>query len=371
MSREYKNVLKLKNRVHGPERRENLTKEVLKDSTPLPLPLEYKDIDEEFKRWVDEDLVITFEGEKIPTIALFSNQRFSEYMQTWQNVDAKKNLLLNFKTVTRENNPKAGTIVGNTRNIPGERTYLMQRIESRDRAGRRYYTDYRVKQPFSVDLIYTVSVVTNKYEFLNEFNQMMNDKFKAIDCYIRPNGHFIPMKLGDISDKSEYSVDNRQFYSQSYNITVMAYIMPEDSFIVEERSALRFIGIEGDTVGHSYAEVEELPCNYEKESPYAYLPLNITVHFEPCDSKYQFTMDTDFILKNFETKNVRFFSLYVNDVQVKMEDGVRIKKNDLVKIKRVARYIYTDASDIIMKGFNADETYRKEDGATETFISYS
>ena len=136
MSRAYKNILRLRPRPYGQERRENLTKEVLKDSTPLPVPVDYKDIDEEFKRWVDEDLSVSFEGEKIPTVALFSNQRFSEYMQTWQNVDKKKNMLLNFKTITRENNPKAGTIVGDTRNIPGERTYLMRRIESRDRAGR-------------------------------------------------------------------------------------------------------------------------------------------------------------------------------------------------------------------------------------------
>lgn len=49
MSRVYKNILKLRPGAYGPERRMNLAKEVLKDSTPLPKPLEYKDIDEEFK----------------------------------------------------------------------------------------------------------------------------------------------------------------------------------------------------------------------------------------------------------------------------------------------------------------------------------
>ena len=66
------------------------------------------------------------------------------------------------------------------------------------------------------------------YELLNEFNLMMNDKFKSIQCYIRPNDHFIPMILNDISDESEYSIDNRQYYSQTYNITVKAYIITED-----------------------------------------------------------------------------------------------------------------------------------------------
>ena len=212
MSRNYKNIIKLRRNVVGKERRENLVKEVLQDATPLPQPLEYEDIDKEFERWVSEDLDISFEEQKLPTYLMLSNQRFSEYLQSWQNVDDKKNLILNFKTITRENNPKAGTIVGDTRNIPGDIDFLINRVFSVDRYGNRYYTDYRMKQPMSVDLIYTVSIFTNKYQLLNEFNLMMNEKFKAIDCYIRPNGHFIPMKLTDISDESEYNIDDRRYY---------------------------------------------------------------------------------------------------------------------------------------------------------------
>lgn len=371
MSRAYKNILRLRQRPYGVERRQNLTKEVLKDSTPLPLPLEYDDIDQEFKKWVEDDLSIDCDGQKLPTIALFSNQRFTEYMQTWQNVDNKKNLIPNFKTITRENNPKAGTIVGDSRNIPGERTYLMQRIESRDRAGRKYYTDYRIKQPFSVDLIYTVSIVTNKYEFLNEFNQMMNDKFKAINCYIRPNGHFLPMKLNDISDKSEYSIDNRQFYSQSYNITVMAYIITEDSMIVEERPELKFLGFEGDSALHSYAEVEDLPCNYEKESEYAYVPMSITIHIEPCDQKYVFTMDGGFNASSVEYDNVRSFKAFVNDTPTLIDENFVIKSGDVVKIASIHRFNYLEPCEIKIKGFDRTSTYKKADGAVETQINYS
>ena len=40
------------------------------------------------------------------------------------------------------------------------------------------------------------------------------------------------MKLNDISDKSEYSIDDRKFYSQSYSILVRAYIITEKDFRV-------------------------------------------------------------------------------------------------------------------------------------------
>ena len=69
------------------ERRKDLTKEALRDSTFFPKPVEYKDIDEAFFKWVDEELRIVFEGEALPTYALFSNQRFTEFAQMWDNVD--------------------------------------------------------------------------------------------------------------------------------------------------------------------------------------------------------------------------------------------------------------------------------------------
>ena len=178
MSRVYKNILKLRNKMHGRERQRSLIKEVVKDSTPLPKPLEYEDIDEEFNRWVKEELYVTFEGEELPTFALFSNQRFSEFIQSWNEVDDKKNLIMNFKTISRENNPKTGSILGNTKNIPGDHYILMKRVKTYDKANRPYYIDYKIRQPFSIDFIYTVGIVTNKYELLNKFIDENNNPLK-------------------------------------------------------------------------------------------------------------------------------------------------------------------------------------------------
>ena len=360
MSRNYKNVLK-KGRIYGTERRANLAKEILKDSSPLPNPIEYKDIDEEFRRWVDEDLGITYNGEKLPTVALFSNQRFSEYLQSWANVDDRKNLILNFKTITRENNPKSGTINGQTKNIPGERSYLMKRVEAMDRNGRKYYIDYRVKQPFGIDLIYTVNIVTNKYELLNEFNLMVNEKFKAIDCYIRPKGHFMAMKLNDISDESEYSIDNRQFYSQSYNILVMGYIMREDDFIVEEKPVLKFRGFEGEQE-NTYAEIEELPCGYEEECPYGNMPVVINIHFDTCSTSYKFNIDCDFKSSAVTYTNVRNFKIFINDTEVDLEKGLEARKGNEIKIKSLTRYKTFEPSVITIQGFDVSNTYKKSEG---------
>ena len=69
------------------ELRKNFDLEELKDGTPFPNPLTYEDIDREFKKWVENSLEMSYEGKKLPTMTLFSNQRFSEYMQSWKFTD--------------------------------------------------------------------------------------------------------------------------------------------------------------------------------------------------------------------------------------------------------------------------------------------
>ena len=102
MSREYKNYLQLTDVIEGNERREEMLSNITKNATLLPETITYKDIDEAFKSWVENELTITSNnGKEFPTMVLYSNQRFSEYTQSWKYTDSNNNLLLNFKTITR------------------------------------------------------------------------------------------------------------------------------------------------------------------------------------------------------------------------------------------------------------------------------
>ena len=121
-SRNFKNFMGYDNQPDPKELRLNFDKEELKDGSPFPNPLTYEDIDREFKKWVEDSLEISYEGQRLPTMTLFSNQRFSEYMQSWKFTDENQNPILNFKAISRENNPKSGTINGESKNIPGEHT---------------------------------------------------------------------------------------------------------------------------------------------------------------------------------------------------------------------------------------------------------
>lgn len=381
-SRNFKNFLGYDNQPDPKELRANFDKEELKDSTPFPNPLTYEDIDKEFKKWVEDSLEISYEGKRLPTMTLFSNQRFSEYMQSWKFTDEDQNPILNFKTISRENNPKSGTINGESKNIPGEHTWLMKRVVATDKNGREYYIEYRMKQPFSVDLVYKVGLFTNKYELVNNFNQLVNDRFKAIDAYIRPNGHYISMKLDDIADDSQYSIDDRQYYSQSYTITVKAYIIPEDSFIVREVPRLTFIGfdLEGEgsyadiEVGssHKIAEVQTILTETDDckdDQPYYYRDVTLKITLDPCDTSLSFTMDMDFIAKvdRMFSTNAKYFKIKINGETIveayggNIPEDIEFHEGDEVKVCGVIRKRNGKPTYIEMGGFNVTNAVSDED----------
>ena len=90
-----------KDRSEGMERRMSYAKTILDKEPEFPKPLEYEDIDAAFTEFAEKVVDLTDpDGKKVPTFTLYSNQRFSEYSQTWEHTDQDGNLLMNFRRVT-------------------------------------------------------------------------------------------------------------------------------------------------------------------------------------------------------------------------------------------------------------------------------
>ena len=234
------------------------------------------------------------------------------------------NILLNFKTVNRKNNPEYGNIIDKKYNIPGERFYLMQRKVVLDDNGTESIMDLKMKVPVSIDFMYKLSVFTQKYQLINDFNCMVNNRFQSRQCYIRPNGHYMPMTLEGISDESEYSIDDRQFYSQSYDIKVMGYVIGDDDYVVEEHP-LKFgvkIGVDTDVVNASSVEIDDTNPD----------DITLTVDFPVGSTVSKFTIDTDFLCGVDKVDNILGnYRIFINgtladkDCKMDMHDGDEIK----------------------------------------------
>lgn len=371
-----KNILKL-NQPNDPiGQRLSYVKEILKDSTFLPKTVKYRDIDEAFLQWVENELKINYEEETLPTYALFSNQRYSEYMQMWESMDDNNNLKMNFKVITRENNPQDGHIYTGAGLIPTDTKYLMNRVEALNDQGKMCSVEYRMAQPLDVDLTYKITLVTNKYELLNEFNMMVHDAFSCLHAYIFPNEHPMPMKLKNISDESEYTVDDRQYFAQTYTITLMAYIITEKDFEIEVKPIVSLHCIGGDIQRRKpQVEIEEFElinsCPKETENRYYNQPMKITISFDTCDDlSCEFTMDCNMIFNKLSFDNVRTHVIKNNDEEILItEEGVKIKENDVIRIK-ISKVSRTKVSQLIIEGYSPDIIYDRFDENVESELDF-
>lgn len=359
-NRKYKNYLPLRDNPDPVERRLNLTKEVLKDGTFFPKPLGYEDIDQAMMDWSNDGLDLSFEGEKLPTIALYTNQRFEEYMQSWEHSDNKKNILLNFKTITRENNPKKGSINGSgTNNIPGDRFYTIHSEKIIDRNGQESYVDYQMKQPFAVDLTYKISLITGKYELLNKFNVLCQDIFKSGYAYLNVNGHYLYMKMEDPQDESEYAIDDRRYFSQTIQIGVKAYIIQDSDFRIEERPKMKFYISEGNS--NVKVNIDEDEDSVVEDNSLYYKPLTLRVTFNKCEwNEIKMRIPYNMGVQKITTENIDNYTISIdgekleNASEFSFEEGTTtilwIKRKNPLKM-----------SEIIFNGFDKDTIIDEND----------
>ena len=390
--------LRLRRVSNGGERRRNISLRILEKGTPLPKPIEYADIDNAMFEWVDKKFDLTCNGKKLPTYKLYSTQRLSEYAQSWSNLDESGSLILNFKTITREMNPQKGMSQGGYFNIPGHKDFAVFYVPILQENGTEAFDRYTIKQPFAVSLMYTVSIITNKVELLNEMNQLMNYEFNAINAFLYPNEHPMSMKLDSVSDDSEYSIEDRKYYAQSYKITVNGYIIRKEDFSVE-RIPSRFVMAMKDSVGNEYrrgknrklservtfmedlpntsktkkftlsamggeSDCETFPFGNDKMRPQEIVPIEdadtsccigegdkyynkvvkILIDFDECLTEIKFAIDKDIVINSVEVENVHDFRILINQEVVSLDDEIKMYAEDEITVKISRKDMFAKSS---------------------------
>lgn len=215
----------------GFARRQEILDDIDRNGTYLPRAVMYEDIDKAFIKFVEEDLMITIEGERVPVIFL-TIQRWSEFSRTWQHSDEYKNIKMPFITIVRQPNPQVGTNQAGLYNIPGRRNWTYMKVPTFD--GIRTGIDiYKIPQPVSVDFTYEVRMFCNRMRDLNKLNYRVHDTFRSIQHYVYVNGHPMPILLESIGDESNIDdFENRRFYVQPYEMKFVAYVLDEEKFEV-------------------------------------------------------------------------------------------------------------------------------------------
>lgn len=342
-----------KEETNGNIIRKSYAQDIVHKAPIFPKPLEYADIDAAFKEFVENELGLTVNDKDVPTFTLFSNQRFSEYSQTWEHSDEEGNLILNFKTINRTTNPQGGENQGSLWNIPGNRFYTVLQRSVLEDNGTESIEVYSMKQPYAVTLEYRVSFITDLFENLSIFSEMVNDLFKSRQFYIRPNNHWIPLILESVNDESKYSVSDYRFYVQTVTIKAVGYIIHEDDIKVEKFPKRIHLGLVGEKKKNKVAiDIEEGEDELSNQT------INLSLKFEEWHDKAEFVIDTDMDIQEIEKTNVRTMRIFVNDTPIYYNKGFKVKEGDKIRI-RISQFDVKDKASLVFRGINPNYTYIK------------
>jgi len=228
----FKKQLKLVPQIVGSQRREEILDDIAEGSGFLPRGVDYEDMDKSFIDFVENDLKIEIDGEQVPVIFLTS-QRYSEFTKTWKFTDKYRNISMPFISIVRQPDVQVGTNQAGLYNIPGRQNWTYYKVPSNDGA-RQGIDIYKVPQPTATDITYEVRFFTNKMSDLNVLNKNVQKAFNAIQYYIWPKGHPMPVKLSNVGDESNIDdFENRRFYVQNFEMLLQGYILDEDDFEVQ------------------------------------------------------------------------------------------------------------------------------------------
>lgn len=313
-------------------RREQLLNMINEKGTYLPKSVLHADLDRGFLDFVKEDLGMSTEGKKIPVVdILLSTQNWSQFVETWNFQDVDKNVSPPFVTVVRDNNVKFGTNPSTQYTIPVRKLFYYATVPEYD-GDRLNVTLYKIPQPVPVDIKYSVKFICNRMRELNQLNKKVLQKFSSRQAYTIIKGHYIPIIWDNISDESVMEVDKRKYFVQSYDFTMLGFLIDEEEFEIQPGITrnLQLYEVVGSRKRRKRPIEPNNPDNYNIETTFKVgTSILSEVFFDRVD------------LSVVSTDNVDDYEIYINDqyygnnvtlIQINSKDVLKIviiKKDEL------------------------------------------
>jgi len=310
-------------------RREELLEKINRDGTYLPKSLLHNDLDRGMLDFVRDSLKTVVEGKVIPTVdIIITTQNWSQFMETWKFQNVDKNVEPPFITVVRVPEVKYGSNPATVYTIPNRKQFFYAQVPTWD--GQRNGMDiYKIPQPVPVDITFQVKIICNRMRELNKFNQIILEKFSSRQAYTNIKGHYIPIIMNSVSDESVNELEKRKYYVQSYEFTMLGFLIDEDEFEVSPAVSrvLQVLELE-ENKSKKRKHVNNNPDN-----------LSMTAIFVVGNNVLSELFDYTVDITIGNMSNVNSFDVYINDdyygsdlnlIQINTNDKLRIEviKND-------------------------------------------
>lgn len=308
-------------------RREQLLEYIKKDGTYLPKSVLHADLDRGMLDFVKTELSVVTAGKTVPFLdIIITTQNWSQYLETWKFVDLDYNPSPPFMTVVRTPEVKYGTNPALLYNIPNRKQFYYASVPTWN--GNVQGMDiYTIPQPVPVDINYSVKIICNRMRELNQLNKTVMQTFASRQAYTFIKGQYVPIILTNVGDDSQMTMEARKYYVQSYDFTMLGYLIDEEEFEVKPAISRVTQLFEVDTTNLKKKR-KTWPENPD-EFPTQFLFLN---GITSLSEKIDFTADMEIT----STDNIDSYDVYINGNYYGSDVGIiQITNNDVLNVQVV------------------------------------
>jgi hypothetical protein len=306
-------------------RREQLLEFINKDGTYLPKSVLHADLDRGMLDFVKEDLQVVTAGKIIPMLdIIITTQNWAQYTETALFTNLDFNPEPPFITVVRQPEVKFGTNPALQYTIPNRKQFYYASVPTWN--GNEQGMDiYTIPQPVPVDIKYSVKIICNRMRELNQLNKVVMQTFSSRQAYTFIKGQYVPIILDNVSDESQMTMEARKYYVQTYDFTMLGYLIDEDEF--EVKPAIQRITqlIELDTTTRKQ-RANKFPKNPDEfPSDFLFVSGNTTLV-----DMIDFTANMSLV----GTDNIDTYDVYINDDYYGSDVSlIQITTNDILRIE--------------------------------------
>lgn len=196
---------------------------------------------------------------------------------------------------------------------------------------------------------------------LNELNKVTMQKFSSRQAYTFIKGQYIPIILNNISDESQMQIENRKYYVQNYDFTMLGYLIDEAEFEVKPAIArvLQVFEIDTSTLKKKKNQFPKNPDEFIND--FLFVAGNTTLV-----DVIDYTANMSLV----GTENISSYDVYINNdyygsdvnlIQITTNDTLRIQafKNDYSMDAKIIfdSKLYGSSSPFTQSNSSASQTY--------------
>jgi hypothetical protein len=317
-------------------RREQLLEYINKDGTYLPKSVLHADLDRGMLDFVKGDLQVVSAGSIVPMVdIIITSQNWSQYVETAMFTNLDNNPEPPFITVVRQPEVKFGTNPALLYTIPNRKQFYYASVPTWN--GNEQGMDiYTIPQPIPVDINYSVKIICNRMRELNQLNKVVMQKFSSRQAYTFIKGQYVPIILNNIADESQMQIENRKYFIQNYDFTMLGYLIDEEEFQV--KPAISRVAQIFELDVSSFRQKKRR----EPENPDSFLSnILFVAGTNILSERIDFTADLSFVNSN----NVDTYEVYINDDYYGIDSQrIQITTNDVLRIEVVKNDNTKDAN---------------------------